>query len=131
MSKIQFIERDGRPAFVVLPIELWERVREAIEDAEDIAELERFDRDDDGTRVPIEVVRATTEEGFHPVRAWRDHRGLTQEQAAAAAGISVPYLSQIESRKRVGSARTLRALGAALGVPIDLLVEAEGERPPK
>jgi len=66
MSKIQVIEKDGVPAFVVLPIELWERVRESVEDAEDIAELERFNREDDGTRVPIEVVRTTLQDGRHP-----------------------------------------------------------------
>ena len=59
------IDKDGVPAFVVLPIELSERVRESVEDAEDIVELERFDREDDGTRVPIEVVRATLQEGRH------------------------------------------------------------------
>jgi len=122
MSKVQVIEKDGVPAFVVLPIELWERVRESVEDAEDIAELERFDREDDGTRVPIEVVRATLQDGRHPVRAWREHRAMTQEQLATAARISVPYLSQIEAGKRVGTVVTLRAIARALSVSVDMLL---------
>ena len=122
MSKIQVIEKDGVPAFVVLPIELWERVRESVEDAEDIAELERFNREDDGTRMPIEVVRATLQDGGHAVRAWREYRAMTQEQLATAARISVPYLSQIESGKRVGTVVTLRAIARALSVSVDMLV---------
>ncbi len=125
MSKVQIIEKDGRPAFAVVPIELWERIREAVEDAEDVADLERFDREDDGFRVPHAVVVAM-HEGQHPVRAWREHRGLTQEALAAAAGISTPFLSQIEGGKRVGSLDTLRAVARALDVPLDL-VAADGE----
>jgi hypothetical protein len=90
MRKVPVIENDGVPAFVVLPIEWLERVRESVEDAEDIAELERFDLEDDGTRVPIEVVRATLQDGRHPVRAWREYRAMTQEQLATAARISMP-----------------------------------------
>jgi DNA-binding XRE family transcriptional regulator len=122
MYSIQVIDKDGVPAFVVLPIELWERVRESVEDAEDIAELERFDREDDGTRVPIEVVRATLQDGRHPVRAWREYRAMTQEQLATAARISVPYLSQIEAGKRVGTVVTLRAIARAMSVSVDMLV---------
>lgn len=72
MSKIQVIEKDDVPAFVVLPIELLARVRELVEDAEAIAALERFDRESDGTRVPIEVVRATLQEGRHSGHAAGD-----------------------------------------------------------
>jgi DNA-binding XRE family transcriptional regulator len=122
MSKIQLIEKGGVPAFVVLPIELWARVRESVEDAEDVAELERFDREDDGTRVPIEVMRATLQDGRHPVRAWREYRAMTQEQLASAARISAPYLSQIESGKRDGTVVTLRAIGRTLSVSVEMLV---------
>ncbi len=122
MSKVQIIEKDGRPAFAVVPIELWERIRKAAEDAEDLAELERFDAEDDGFRVPHAVVVAM-HEGRHPVRAWREHRQLTQEALATAAQVSTPYLSQIEGGKRVGAMKTLRRIAAALGVPVDALVK--------
>lgn len=38
-SHVQVIEQDGKPAFYVVPADLWERMREAAEDAEDIADL--------------------------------------------------------------------------------------------
>jgi DNA-binding XRE family transcriptional regulator len=114
MSKVQIIEKDGKPAFAVVPIELWERIREAAEDAEDIADIERFDREDDGFRIPHEVVMAQAD-GQHPIRTWREYRRLTQERLAEQARISIPYLSQIEGGKRVGSLATLRQLARARG----------------
>jgi DNA-binding XRE family transcriptional regulator len=125
MSKVRIIEKNGKPAFAVIPIDLWERVREAAEDAEDALDLERFDRDDDGFRVPLEVVESVVA-GMHPVRAWRESRGLTQEALAEQAGVSAPYVSQIESGKRIGAVRTLRRIAAALEVPLDELTREPG-----
>lgn len=51
--------------------------------------------------IPAEVTYAILD-GANPVRVWREQRGLTQQQLADAAGISTPYLSQIESGKRTG-----------------------------
>ena len=70
--------------------------------------------------VPGAVVFALLD-GANPVRVWREYRGLTQQQLADAAGISKPYLSQIESGKRTGSAAVLRALADALAVDVDEL----------
>ena len=121
MSRVQIIKKDGRPAFYVVPADLWERVRDAIEEAEDIADLERFDREDDGVRYPQEVALAMAD-GVLPVRAWREYRGMTQEQVAAASGVSTPYVSQIESGKRAGTSATLRKLARALDVPVGALL---------
>lgn len=121
MNRIQIIEQDGKPVCVVVPIELWERMREAAEHAEDLADLDRFDREDDGFRVPHAVVRAGLD-GVRPLRAWREHRGLTLQALAHAARLSTPYVSQIEGGKRKGTAATLRKLAAALKVPLDALL---------
>ena len=56
------------------------------------------------------------------VKVFRDHRGLTQQQLAGAAGINPLYLSQIERGVRTGSARTLSALAEVLGVDVDDLI---------
>ena len=101
----------------MVPIELWQRIRSA----QDIADLERFDREDDGFRIPHAVVQAGID-GAHPVKAWREHRGQTLQALADIAGLSKPYLSQIESGKRAGTAATLKKLSSALGVPVDALV---------
>ncbi|MFN9210104.1 MAG: helix-turn-helix domain-containing protein [Betaproteobacteria bacterium] len=117
MTQVQVIEKDGKPSFYVVPAEIWARVRELIEDAEDLADLERFDREDDGIRYPGAVAYAMAD-GVHPVRAWREYRGFTQQQLAAAAKVSKPFLSQIEGSKRAGSTATLRKLARALKVPV-------------
>ena len=57
--------------------------------------------------------------GESEVRVFREYRGLTQAELAEAAAISVPYLSQIEARRRRPSTAVLRRLAARLGVTID------------
>ena len=125
MSRVQVITKDGKPEFYVVPADLWERVQAAIEEAEDIADIERFDREDDRVRIPMEVAMAIAD-GVNPVRAWREHRGLTQEQLAEASGVSKPFVGQIEGGKRTGSASTLARLARALGVPVGALILEEG-----
>lgn len=121
MSRIQYLMQDGKPVAVQIPMDLWERMREMAEDAEDLADLERFDREDDGVRFPAAVAYAIAD-GAHPLRAWREHRGLTLQAVADAAGLSKPYVSQLEAGKRAGPAATLKRLAAALGVPAAALM---------
>lgn len=109
----------------------WERVVEAMEDAEDRASLRAWDAlvaelGEAGALaegLPAEALdRMIAGEG--PVRVWREHRGLTARALAEASGVSVAYLSEIETRKKPGSARALAALARALRVAVeDLLVE--------
>ena len=120
-NHVQVIEQDGKPAFYVVPAALWERMREAAEDAEDIADLERFEREDDGVRYPAAVALAMAD-GASPLRAWREHRGLTLQALAETAGLSRAYVSQIEGTKRTGSAATLAKLAQALGIPVAALI---------
>lgn len=67
--------------------------------------------------VPAEVRQAIAG-GTHPVRAWREQRGLNQGQLAAMIGISRAYLAQIEGGERTGTlevmARAARALDRRL-----------------
>ena len=121
MSEVQVIEKNGKPVFYVLPAELWERVRDKVEDAEDVAAYDQATARDDGVRHPSAVAYAMAE-GVHPVKAWREHRNLTQDALALAAGVSKPYISQIEGGKREGRAATLVKLATALGVTIDALI---------
>ncbi|MFG1395163.1 helix-turn-helix domain-containing protein [Xanthobacter agilis] len=60
--------------------------------------------------------------GESPVRVWREHRGLSAPELAGQAGITQPYLSQIENGKREGGIETMRKLASVLGVIIDDLV---------
>lgn len=73
---------------------------------------------------PDSVVAAILE-GVHPVRALRDHRGLTQAALARAAGTSAVYLSQIERGRRRAGRKLCRKLAKALGVDADLLATSD------
>ena len=106
MTGIQFIERDGKREFAVIPIELYERLSAALEDADDAALFDAARAADDGFRSPATVVNAILD-GEQPVKVWREHRGLTQDALAGKAGISKAYLCQIETRKRVDRAKGL------------------------
>ena len=115
MNKPQVILDDtGQPAFVVIPWRDYERLA---------SDEEQYDRAiaDNGESFPIEVVDQLLA-GKNPISVYRNHRGMTQRALAAAAGINAVYLSQIETGKRTGSARTLAALAKALRVTVDDLL---------
>lgn len=122
MAGIQFIERNGKREFAVIPIELYERLSAVLEDVDDAALADAARAADDGFRIPAAVVNALLE-GEQPVRVWREQRGLTQDALAAKAGISKAYLCQMETRKRVGALKTLRAIADALAVSVNELHE--------
>ncbi|MEF2071441.1 helix-turn-helix domain-containing protein [Consotaella aegiceratis] len=61
-------------------------------------------------------------DGENPIRVWREFRGMTATQLAERIGIAKAYLSQLESGRREGSMRTLRALAEVLKVDVDDLI---------
>lgn len=123
--KAQIIEKNGKPEYAVIPYADYLRLLEAIEDKADAAAVAEFQEAYEAGReflVPAEILRRELA-GESPVKLWRDYRGLTQQELADQAGISKPYLSQIESGKRQGTVETLAAIARALDVPLDVLVE--------
>ena len=71
--------------------------------------------------VPHEVVRRELA-GAHPVRAWREARGLKQVQLAAYAGISRAYLTQIETGERTGTLDVMVKLARNLRCMVEDLI---------
>ena len=92
-------------------------VREAEDaaDATQIREVEARIRAGEDEYVPIELIKRLMA-GAAPVRAWREHRGLSARVLASRAGISAAYLSQIETGRKPGSFATMARLARALGV---------------
>lgn len=76
---------------------------------------------DDGSRIPHPVALAIIR-GDSPIVAFRTHYGLTLRQLARRAGISPSYLSEIERRRKPGSAATLAKIATALDTTIDTLL---------
>lgn len=123
--KAQIIEKDGKPEYAVLPYTDYLRLLEALEDKADattVAEFHESYRAGHAFLVPAEILRRELA-GESSIKLWREQRGFTQQGLASQAGISKPYLSQIESGKRRGAVETLAAIARVLEVPLDILAE--------
>jgi transcriptional regulator with XRE-family HTH domain len=60
--------------------------------------------------------------GESPVKVWREKRGRSQRELAAAAGVGAGYLAEIETGRKPGSVVALARLGKALQVQIEDLI---------
>ena len=129
------VERDS----VIIPRDEWERISAAA--AARAERLEAIDEDRADTRIArraLERVAADDDEfvpfalatrildGEHPVRVWREYRGLTGAKLAKRAGATQSYISNIETGKRQGSLRIMLAIARALGVDVEDLVPHGG-----
>jgi DNA-binding XRE family transcriptional regulator len=115
----QIISQGGKPAFVVIPIEEWRRIESVLEDRIDAAAVRAF-RENPSPTFPDSVV-ASILDGCHPIKAFREHRGITQAKLAAAAGTSPVYISQLERGGRRAGRKLRAKLARALEIDLDLL----------
>jgi DNA-binding XRE family transcriptional regulator len=73
------------------------------------------------SELPDDVLQKITLGKESAIKIIRKHRGLTQEDLANEAGISRPYLTEIETGRKEGSIRSLKAIATALNVPLEKL----------
>ena len=93
----------------------------ALEDAADLAAVrEVFARVAAGEDeyVPTAVIERLAA-GQHPVRVWREHRGMTGRALAQAAQIPASYLCEIEAGRKPGSFQAMAAIAAALRIDME------------
>lgn len=124
---VQVIKKGDKPEWAILPYEAYLQLVEKAEMLEDIqdydsakAALARGDEE----LIPSEVVYAILD-GENAIKVWREYRGLSQQEVAESAGISVPYLSQLERNKRKGSLVVLSAVARVLEVSLDNIVPSQ------
>ena len=103
----------------------FEMMIEAVGDAED-REKEMGSQAARADHLPVELVMRLMV-GEHPVRIWREQRGLSIQALADTAGVGRSYLVEIERHKKPGSVAAYRRLAAALGVPVDDLLPSEND----
>ncbi|KAF7597971.1 MAG: transcriptional regulator [Candidatus Dactylopiibacterium carminicum] len=94
---------DGRPAFVVIPYA--EYIGSVTEPHADL--------------IPHDVVSRTVD-GATPMRAWREHLGLTQAQVAERMGVTQSGYQQMEDAAAPRKATRVK-VAAALGLSPDQL----------
>ena len=109
--------KNGKPAFVVIPYDVWVRLQKDIEDLEDLRLYDGAKARTEET-FPAELVRQLID-GRNPIAVFREYRGLTQRTLAEAAGITPLYVSQIETGRRKGTVKVLRRIADALKVDLD------------
>jgi DNA-binding XRE family transcriptional regulator len=123
-NDIEFID-DDRDTVTLSQTE-YETLLIRLEDAEDNARLREIEAAEQaqgkGTvradYLPIELVdRLIT--GEHPIRVWRQHRGLTRKALATSASVAPSYVTEIETGKKRGSFDALAKLAAALKISLD------------
>ena len=124
MESLQVIvDEAGRPVFAVIPWSKYERLTSGDVTDEDLSDEALYDRAvaEDEESFPIAIVDRIVA-GESAIRVYRQHRGMTQKEVAAAVGLSPLYLSQIERGTRKGSVSTLSAIAKVLRVRLDDLI---------
>ena len=111
-------------SFAVLPYAEYERLSEADEMREDVADLVREDRADKGELVPHAVVKRLVA-GESPLRVWREYRNYAQVTLATMANVPQPTVSDIETGKARGTVATMRRLAKALQIDLEHLLSPE------
>lgn len=118
---VQVIKQGDQPEWAVVPYKFY---LELVEKAEMLQDIQDYDSAKaalargDEELIPSEVVYAILD-GENPIKVWREYRGMSQSETAEKAGISVPYLSQLETNKRKGSLDVLSAIAKALQVSLE------------
>jgi DNA-binding XRE family transcriptional regulator len=124
---VQIINQGDKPEWAVVP---YEDYLQLVKDSELLQDIQDYDsakaaleRGDDEL-IPSEVVYAILD-GENPIRVWREYRQMSQRETAEQAGISVPYLSQLETNRRKGSLDVLSAIAKVLQASLENIVPSQ------
>jgi DNA-binding XRE family transcriptional regulator len=115
MGEIQKLTIDGK-AYILLSEEDYEDLIDTITAERIMARIAAGEE-----TWPLELVMELCETDSR-IRTFRTYRKMTVSELAEAAGISQPYLSEIESGKKTGSVDVLKRIASALKVDLDDIV---------
>jgi len=121
---VQVIQNNGKPEWAVVPYEDYIRLIEQAQILQDVQDYEAAKaelKNGEEELNPVEIVDALSA-AENPIKVWREYRGVSQSKLANIAGISAPYLSQLETNKRRGSMAVLSAIAHSLHITIDDIV---------
>src|ERR1017187_8931228 len=120
--RIEKVVRRGKEV-AILPMDGLKRLMEVAEMLADVKAYDaakgRLERGEDEL-IPLEIVECRLA-GESAVKVWREHRGMTQEKLAKAAGVSRPMIAGIEAGNKRGGIATLKKLAEALRIDLDHL----------
>ena len=106
----QVITHQGMPVAVVVPYDEYAAA----------FDVKGAGKTEDRT-VPHEIAVRVLKEQISPVRAWREHFGLTQSEVAARIGVSQSAFAQMEAPDGKSRMSTVKKIADALGLsPVQL-----------
>ena len=111
-------DAEGQPQYAVIPYDAFLRLKHRDQDLLDRALAERALGEE---ALPWPMAKRLLG-GEASLKVWREHRGLTQKQLAAAVGARPAYISQLETGHKRPSLDLALALAKALDVTLDDLV---------
>jgi len=124
MNKPVFFTMPTGDEAVILMRPDYDRLIETAEDAIDIAEAERISREiREGQQeaVPLAVVERLCGDESR-LLVWREYRGLSVDELAAAGAVPADVIDGIEASRIDPPVSVLKALATALKVDIDDLI---------
>ena len=116
----EIVEKNSQK-FVLVPIEQYNQFLADIEMLRDIRDFRGVKAIDEET-FPDEVINRLILNEENPIKVYREYRDLTQKQLADKTGIQRGYLAEIETGRKSGSVKTLKAIAEALNVDLMLIL---------
>lgn len=124
---VQIIKNNDEKVWAVIPFEEYKNLVEKAEMLDDINDFDRFQTaltQGEEQLFPADVVDKLLA-GQNPIKVFRDFRGMTQFELVQKVGISIPYLSQLETNKRKGSIKVLSEIAKTLEVGLEMILVNE------
>ncbi|MEE3044319.1 helix-turn-helix transcriptional regulator [uncultured Thalassospira sp.] len=116
----QIIYKDDKPEFAVVPWDEYVKVFKPTEDELDLMAYRQAVAQDDGVRFPAAVIKRLSA-GENPVRVYREHYDMTQEELGAKVGVTGVYIGAIERGVRSLSTKLATKIASIFKVDMDEL----------
>ena len=121
---IQFITTEKGERLVVIPESEWLAIQEMLEDREDLAAIDEFQKKlaaGEEEFIPSEMVDRLLS-GENLIHVWRESRGIDLAPLAVAADVSPGDLAEVEAGNGVLSESQLARIATALNLTVDDLI---------
>ena len=121
LDDISYLKDSHGKKAVVLSMESYEKIREQLEELEDIKSY--IEHKNSGERtLPFDLVQELISTKASKVKIIRKYREMTVVRLSKATGITESYLSQIENNKRTGTVEIYKKLAKALDIDIEIII---------
>ncbi len=107
----QTIEHEGKPAFVLVPFDVFRKIRPLLENKKV------------RSGIPHEIVKRNILDDVSMIKAWREYLGMTQQELAEKANVTQPAIAKIERPSTNPRKSTLTKIADALKLTVEQLEE--------